>query len=187
MSIHNGLLHELGLPIIGPWTWICQAHFARPVRLHFHPLQLPPSPLLVRHHREGGPNGVTVKNLWVDGSRFMGWRLKWLGWLWLAWRLKMRTSSGIQTSDRLSGSIYGAWHVSFFDWFLSRIKASLCLPCIFPINTRVFSSHFSIFSWNILSERNCYPCQTDSFILSYRTSTHSLCSLGLSIVDSKNW
>ena len=129
----------------------------------------------------------TVKNLWVDGSRFMGWRLKWLGWRWLAWRLKMRTSSGVQTSDRLSGSIYGAWHVSFFDWFLSRIKASLCLPCIFPINTRVFSSHFSIFSWNILSERNCYPCQTDSFILSYRTSTHSLCSLGLSIVDSKNW
>ena len=42
-------------------------HKAR--RAPFYPLQLPPSPLLVRHYL-GGPNGVTVKNLWVDGSRF---------------------------------------------------------------------------------------------------------------------
>ena len=79
-SIHNGPLHKLGLPFIGPWTWIRHAHFTRLVGLHFYPLQLPPSPLLVRHHWKGGPNGVMVKNLWVDNSRFMGWRLKWLRW-----------------------------------------------------------------------------------------------------------
>ena len=79
-------------------------HKAR--RTPFYPLQLPPSPLLVHHYWEGGPNGVTVKNLWVDDSRFIGWRLKWLGWWWLGWQLKMRTSSGVQTSNRLSGSIY---------------------------------------------------------------------------------
>ena len=151
-------------------------------RTPFYPLQLPLSPLLVHHYWEGGPNGVTVKNLWVDDSRFIGWRLKWLGWWWLGWRLKMQTSSGVQTSNRLSGSIYGAWEVSFFDWFLSQIEASLRLPCTFRINTRVFSSHFFIFSWNILSERNCHPCQSDPSILLYRSSTHSFRSLGLPVI-----
>ena len=139
--------------------------FHKACRTPFYPLQLPPSPLLVRHYWEGGLNGVTVKNLWVNGSRFMGWRLKWLGWQWLGWRLKMRTSSGVQTSDRLSGSIYGTWHVLFFDWFLSRIEASLRLLCTFPINTRVFSSHFFIFSWN--------NCQSATAILV--KPTHSYC------------
>ena len=62
-------------------------HKAR--RAPFYPLQLPLSPFLVRHYWEGGPNGVTVKNLWVDDSRFMGWWLKWLGWRWLGWRFKV--------------------------------------------------------------------------------------------------
>ena len=157
---------------------------------------------LVHHYWEGKPDRVTVKNLWVDGSRFMGWRLKWLGWRFkvyrlkaqmtrltvtrlMGWRLKMQTSSGVQTSDRLSGSIYGAWHVSFFDWFLSRIEVSLRLPCTFPINTKVFSSHFFIFNWNTLSECNRHPCQTDPFILLYWPSTYLLRSLGLSVVDTK--
>ena len=38
--IHYGPLHELGLPFIGPWTWIRQAHFTRPVGLHFYPLHI---------------------------------------------------------------------------------------------------------------------------------------------------
>ena len=123
-----------------------------------------PSPLLVCHYWEGGPNGVTVKKfmgwrlkvhgltvqgLRVDGFKRLGWRFKWLGW-----QLQKRTLSAIQTSDKLSGSHYGAWHVSFFDWFLSQIETLPCLPCTFPINTKVVSSHFFIFSWNILSERN---------------------------------
>ena len=161
--------------------------FHKACRTPFYPLQLPPSPPLVRHYWEGGLNGVTVKNLWVNGSRFMGWRLKWLGWQWLGWRLKMRTSSGVQTSDRLSGSIYGAWHMLFFDWFLSRIEASLRLPCTFPIKTTPFSSHFSTFRRNTLSERNRHPCQTAPFILLQRPSTHFLHSLGLSVIDSENW
>ena len=37
--IHNGPLHELGLPFIGPWTWIRQAHLTGPIGLHFYPLQ----------------------------------------------------------------------------------------------------------------------------------------------------
>ena len=129
---------------------------------------------LVHHPWEEGPNGVTVQNSWVDGSNACGLMVS----MWMP--------STVQTSDRLSRSHYGAWHVLFFDWFLSRIEASLRLLCTFPINTRVFSSHFFIFSWNILSERNCHPCQTDPFILLYRPSTHSLRSLGVSVVDSKN-
>ena len=200
--IHNGPLQELGLSFIDPWTWIRQAHLTRSVRFHFYPLQLSPSPFLVHHYWEGGPARVTVKNLWVDGSRFMGWRLKWLSWRFkvyrlkaqmtrltvtrlMGWQLKMQTSLGVQTSDKLFGSIYGAWHVLFFDWFLSQIEVSLCLPCTFPINTKVFSSHFFIFNWNTLLECNRHPCQTNPFILLYRPSTHLLRSLGLSVVDSK--
>ena len=40
VSIHNGPLHQLDLPFIGPWTWIRQVHSTRPVGLYFHPLQL---------------------------------------------------------------------------------------------------------------------------------------------------
>ena len=39
-SIHNGPRYELGLPFISPWTWICQAHFSRPIGLYFYPLQI---------------------------------------------------------------------------------------------------------------------------------------------------
>ena len=33
VSIHNGRLHKLGLPFIGPWTWIRQAHLIGLVKL----------------------------------------------------------------------------------------------------------------------------------------------------------
>ena len=91
--------------------------------------------------------GLTVQSSWVDGSNTCGLTVS------------MQMSSTVQTSDRLSGSHYGTWHVSFFNWFLSRIEASLRLPCTSPINIRVYLSHFFIFSWNILSKRNRHPCQ----------------------------
>ena len=132
---------------------------------------------LVHHPWEEGPNGVTVQNSSVDGSNACGLMVS------------MRMPSTVQTSDRLSRSHYGAWHVLFFDWFLSRIKALLHLPCTSPINTRVYLSHFFIFNWNILSERNRHPCQrpprsfcysnhwhTPSVHLLHSSSTHFLCS-----------
>ena len=77
----------------------------------------------------------------------------------MGWRLKTQTSSSVQTSDKLSESIYGAWHVSFFDWFLSQIEALLRLPCIFPIKTTPLSSNFSTFRRNTLSEHIRPICQ----------------------------
>ena len=73
--------------------------------------------------------------------------------------MKMQKSSGVRTSDKLSRTINGAQHVSFFDWFLSRIEVSLHLPCTFPIKTTPFSSHFSTFRKNTLSERVGHICQ----------------------------
>ena len=49
--------------------------------------------------------------------------------------------------------------MSFFGWFLPRIEASLRLPCTFPIKTTTFSSHFSTFRRNTLSEHACHICQ----------------------------
>ena len=61
----------MGLPLLGPWTWIRQAHLTGPVRLHFNPLQLPPSPLLVRRYLRKGANwGDGQIN--HDGLMFMG-------------------------------------------------------------------------------------------------------------------
>ena len=59
----------------------------------------------------------------------------------------------------MSGSNYCARHVSFFDWFLPRIEASLRLPCTFPIKTTPFFSHFSAFLKNTLSEHVRHICQ----------------------------
>ena len=77
----------------------------------------------------------------------------------MGWRLEKQRSSGIQRSDKLSGSIYGVWHVSFSDWFLPWIEASLRLPCTFPIKTTPFSSHFSTFPRNTLLEHVHHICQ----------------------------
>ena len=92
---------------------------------------------------------------------FIGWWLKWLGWQWQVngWRVKTQTTSGVQIFDRLSGSIDGAWHVSFFDWFLSQIKVLLHLPCTFSINITPVSSHFFTFCRKILSEHVHHNCQ----------------------------
>ena len=73
--------------------------------------------------------------------------------------VEKQRSSSIQTSDKFFGSIYGIWHVLFFDWFLSRIEALLRLPCTFPIKTTPFFSHFSNFRRNTLSEHVHHICQ----------------------------
>ena len=86
-------------------------------------------------------------NEWVDGDNVNGLTIE---------NAKV---FGVQTSDKLSESINGTWHVSFFDWFLSRIESSLRLPCTFPIKTTPFSSHFSTFRRNTLSESVCHICQ----------------------------
>ena len=168
MSIHNGPLHKLDLPFIGPWTWIRQAHSTRPVGLYFYPLQLPLH--LV------GPSSLRGRTKWGDGSKFMGWQFQ---CLWVdgsnacGLTVLMWTPSTVQTSDRLSGRHYGVWHVSSFDWFLSRIEVSLRLPCNSAINTRVYLSHFFIFSWNIFSERNRHPCQRPPRSFCYINNRHA--------------
>ena len=68
-------------------------------------------------------------------------------------------SSGIQSFDKLSRSIYGARHVLLFGWFLSRIEASLRLPCTSPIKITLLSLISLLFAENILSERARHPCQ----------------------------
>ena len=77
----------------------------------------------------------------------------------------MQQSSGVRMSDRLSKSIYGARHVSFFDWFLSRIETSLHLPCTFPIKTNLLSFlHFPAETY----------CQSATVIVVRATRQHCL-------------
>ena len=68
-------------------------------------------------------------------------------------------SSGVQGSDKLPRSIYGARHMSSFGWSLSRIKASLRLPCTSPIKTTTLSLIYLLFVENTLLERVRHLCQ----------------------------
>ena len=90
---------------------------------------------------------VTVQGSGDDGSKAYGLMFS------------MQMSWTAPTPDRLSRSHYDVWHMLLFDWILPRIETSLRLPCTSSINTILFLSHFSIFSWNTLSERYCHPCQ----------------------------
>ena len=174
-------MHPLGLFKKGPSSYIfilfnCPLH--------------PTGPSSLR----GRTNGVMVQSSWDDDSKACGLTVS------------VRMSSTAQTSDRLSGSHYGAWHVSFFDWILSQIEALLHLPCTSSINTKVYLSRFFIFNWNILSKRNRHPCQRPprsicfirrwhiySVQLLHPSSTHILRSIATSVIDArpsfihKNW
>ena len=171
--------------------------FYKARRTLFYPLQLPPSPHWFVILERKGQMGWRFKVYGLTVPMPVGWRFQ---CLWVVSSnacgsmASMRMPSTVQTSDKLSESHYGAWHMSFFDWFLSRIEASLRLPCIFPINKRVYLSHFFIFNWNILPERNRHPCQrsprsfcyinhrhTPSVHLLHPSSTHFLHSF------QKNW
>ena len=70
---------------------------------------------------------MTIRCPWVDGWIWRGEQRQ--GWGDDGW--KRRARQVYKTSDKLSGSNYGARHVSFFDWFLPRIEMSLHLPCTF--------------------------------------------------------
>ena len=95
----------------------------------------------------GRIHGVTVQGSRVDGSKACGSMVS------------MRMPWTMPTPDKLSESHYDAWYLSFSHWILSQIETSLHLPWTSSINISVFLSHFSIFSWNTLSERFHHPCQ----------------------------
>ena len=111
---------------------------------------------------------LTVRCSWVDGlnTGVNGDRLnrmtiemssgRWQG----KWDdgLERQRSPGIQSSDKLPRSIYDAWHVSSFGWFLSWIEAPLCLPCTSPIQTCSLSLISLLYAENTLSKRVRHPC-----------------------------
>ena len=109
----------------------------------------------------GRTNWVTVQSSGDDDSKFW-WRFKVLGMMDqgpVGWRIQYRCHELYPCHDRLSGSNYDAWHMSLFDWIFPWIEASLRLPCTSSIYITRLLSHFSIFSWNTLSERYRHPCQ----------------------------
>ena len=151
------------------WVRSSSAHelgSVRPIKLgpssHILSPSVAPFTLWVRHRWVEGLMGwqsqargmmVWLKGMMVWLKGMMGWYQRDDGVKLKRWRSNpkemmvwTRTPWTAPTSDKLSGSHYEAWHASPFDWILSRIEASLRLPCTSPINTRVFLSHFSIFS-----------------------------------------
>ena len=68
-------------------------------------------------------------------------------------------SSGVQSSDKLPISIYGAQHMSSLGWLVYRIEASLRLPCTSPIKTTTLPLIPLLFTENTLSERVRHLCQ----------------------------
>ena len=99
---------------------------------------------LVRHPWEEGPNGVTVQNLWVDGSNASGLTVQ---DLWV----DGSNECGLTDQMRTPSSCANIWQVVWKPlWCMTHVVLwlvfiSLRLPCSFPINTRVyfFISSFS--------------------------------------------
>ena len=91
-------------------------------------------------------------------------------------------SLGVQSFDKLSRGIYGVQHVSFVDWLVSRIEASLRLPCTLFIKTNTLPLISLLFAENTLSERIRYLCQRSA--RSTPASLNLIRSLYSSVSDS---
>ena len=103
------------------------------------------------------------QGLWDDGSEGM-------------------RSSGVQSSDKLPRSIYGARHVSSLSWLVSWIEATLRLPCTSPIKTTILPLIPLLFAENTLSEWVRHLCQRS--VRSTPTSFNLICSLFSLVSDS---
>ena len=97
-------------------------------------------------------------------------------------RSRRMRSSGVQSSDKLPRSIYGARHVSSLGWLVSRIEALLRLPCTSPIKTITLLFMPLLFTENTLSERVRHLCQR--FVRSTPTSLSLIRSLFSSVSNS---
>ena len=125
---------------IGPWIVELLGPFhGWSVNLEFYPLQLPPHPM-GPSPSSGWTCGVMVQGSGDDGSKSRGWRFKILGMTISIW-----TCEQYPPLTGCPETIYYAWHVSSFYWILSRIEASLWLPCTSSINITLLLSHFYIF------------------------------------------
>ena len=91
-------------------------------------------------------------------------------------------SSGVQSSDKLSRGIYGVRHVSFLDWLVSQIEASLRLPCTSSIKTNTLPLISLLFAENTLSKRVRHLCQRS--VRSTPASLNLIRSLFSSVSDS---
>ena len=166
----------MGLPFVRPMDIDPSGPSCRACQVSFLSSSLAPfTPFGPSLFEKGGQMGwrsniyrPTVRCSWVNGLNTgvnddrlnrmtfemssRRWQGKW------EYGLERQGSSGIQSSDRLSRSIYGTWHVSSFGWFLLRIEASLRLPCTSPIKTYSLSLISLLFVENTLSEHVCHPC-----------------------------
>ena len=99
---------------------------------------------------------------WVDGDIIIGVTVEISSGRWRGslddGSGRMR-SSGVQSSDKLSRGIYGVRHVSFVNWLVSQIEASLRIPCTLSIKTNTPPLISLLFAENTLSERVRHLCQ----------------------------
>ena len=191
VSTHNEPLHKLGLPYIGPWTWIRQAHLIGLVRLYFYPLQLPLSPhgsvILEKKDQWGEGSklmGWRFEGLWVDSSKLMGWRFEslWVNGLKLmGWRFEALWFDGFSADAVNCANIWQVVRKPL--WCMTRVilrldfisdrRVASSSAYTSLINTKVYLSHFFIFNWNILSECNHHPCQRPSHSICYIRRRHT--------------
>ena len=121
---------------------------------------------------------------WVNGDIISGMTVemlseRWQG-LWDDSSERIR-SSGVQSSDKLIRSIYGARHVLSLGWLVSRIETSLRLPCTSPIKTTTLPL-IPLLLENTLSERVRHLCQRP--VCSTPASLSLIRSLLSSVSDS---
>ena len=162
-------LRPMDIDPLGPSDW---ARWAFVFILFSYPL----TPFGSSLSAEGGQLGwqsnrhmLTVRCSWVDGRNIgvNGDRLNWDdSWnakqtvtRFMGWWFRKNEVVSVQSSDKLPRSIYGARHMLSLGWFISRIEASLRLPCTSPIKSTTLPLIFLLFAKNTLSERVRHLCQ----------------------------
>ena len=88
--------------------------------------------------------------------------------------------SRVQSSNKLSRGIYGVRHVSFVDWLVSQIEASLRLPCTPSIKTNILPL-ISLRSQKIHCQSESVTCQRS--VRSTPSSQNLIRSLFSSVSD----
>ena len=138
-----------------------------------------PFTILVRHPWEEGPNGVTIQNLWVDGSNDCGLTVQ---NLWVD-GANADTISRVNIWQVIWKPLWRMTRVVFWLVFISdRSVASSSMHFPYKYQRLPFSFlHFQL--KHIVRAQPSSLSETTPFILLYQPSTHSLRSLDLFVIN----
>ena len=113
--------------------------------------------------------GWRLESLWVNSSKLMGWRFE---ALWFD-GFSADAVNCTNVWQVVRKPLWCMTRVVLRLDFISNRSVASSSTYTSLINTKVYLSHFFIFSWKILLERNHHPCQRPSRSICYIRRRHT--------------